>query len=83
MIATNDPAAPRLGQDVSAVLGGAAYLTDIERRWATGHGVGAGPAQSGRTQEQLAAGRSERRHHALCLSASAASGAVGPRCRAR
>jgi SRSO17 transposase len=34
MIATNDPAAPRLGQDVSAVLGGAAYLTDIERRLA-------------------------------------------------
>jgi hypothetical protein len=29
---TNDAAAPRLGQDVSAVLGGAAYLTDIERR---------------------------------------------------
>jgi SRSO17 transposase len=34
MIPTHDPAAPRLGQDVSAVLGGAAYLTDIERRLA-------------------------------------------------
>jgi SRSO17 transposase len=34
MTPTNDPAASRLSQDVSAVLGGAAYLTDIERRLA-------------------------------------------------
>jgi len=27
-------AAPVLAQDVSAVLGGAAYVTDLERRWA-------------------------------------------------
>ncbi len=31
---TNNPAAPCLDQDISAVLGGAAYLTDIERRLA-------------------------------------------------
>ena len=31
---TNDPAAPRLDQDVAAVLGGAAYLTEIEHRLA-------------------------------------------------
>ena len=29
---TTGPAAPRLDQDVSAVLGGAAYFSDIERR---------------------------------------------------
>jgi SRSO17 transposase len=34
MMPTNDPAAPHLDQDVSAVLGGAAYLTDIEHRLA-------------------------------------------------
>jgi SRSO17 transposase len=34
MILTNDPAAPHLDQDVSAVLGGAAYLSDIEHRLA-------------------------------------------------
>ena len=34
MILTNDPAAPERTQDVSAVLGGAAYLTAIERRLA-------------------------------------------------
>jgi SRSO17 transposase len=34
MMRTDDRAAPELAQDVSAVLGGAAYLTDIERRLA-------------------------------------------------
>jgi SRSO17 transposase len=34
MIPTHDPAAPDLDPDISAVLGGAAYLTDIERRLA-------------------------------------------------
>src|SRR2546422_7239815 len=34
MIPTNDRAAPHPAQDVSAVLGGAAYLTDIEHRLA-------------------------------------------------
>jgi SRSO17 transposase len=34
MMLTDDQAAPALAQDVSAVLGGAAYLTDIERRLA-------------------------------------------------
>src|SRR5918911_4315731 len=34
MMLTNDPAAPRLDQDVAAVLGGAAYLTEIEHRLA-------------------------------------------------
>jgi hypothetical protein len=45
---------------------------------ATGHGIPAGPAQSGRAQAQLAIGGRERGHHALCLSAPAAPGAVGP-----
>lgn len=31
---TNEPTAPALGEDVSAIQGGAAYLTDIERRLA-------------------------------------------------
>jgi SRSO17 transposase len=34
MMPTHDPATPDLDQDVAAVLGGAAYLTDIERRLA-------------------------------------------------
>jgi hypothetical protein len=34
MMLTEEPSAPPLDQDVSAAQGGAAYVTDIERRLA-------------------------------------------------
>jgi hypothetical protein len=84
---TMGPLAPPKDQAVSAIQGGVAYWTDIECRLApyfvcrappVGDGLSAGAAESGRAQEQLAIGRSERRHDALWLLAPAAPGAVGP-----
>jgi hypothetical protein len=55
------PAAPRLDQDVAAVLGGAAYLTAIERRVAPS-GERAAPRQRALASVRGLLRPSERQH---------------------